>query len=88
MSRRSSLKANAGILAVVLLANIMPMNAQAAKVKASISLDKTLYKSGEHITVTYSGFPGDPTDKIAFYYSAWASSASRSVPAGRYSLWE
>ncbi len=88
MSRRSFLKANAGILAVVLLANIMPINTRAAEVKASISLDKTLYKSGENITVTYSGFPGDPTDKIAFYYSAWASSTSGSAPAARYSLWE
>ena len=74
------------LMSLTALAFAQQNNAAApARNNPSISLNKTVYASGEDITVTYSGFGGDATDKIALYYSAWAPSASS---PGRYSLWE
>ena len=38
----------------------------------TISLDKSVYYSGEDITVTYSGSTGNPTDAIAYSYSIYS----------------
>ena len=57
------------------------MSAEPIPVTTSISLDKSVYYSGEEITITYSNGFGNSTDAVAYGYSIYSQ-------AGPYSLSE